>query len=133
MTEHNVNAPVAKYIGFFAASYFIVLMVFSIALFIIDDSVSGIFYALALLAAGRICVYNFQKENRRIYTIAEKRKLLIGTFVSTVVINLLHLSRDNSFEIGLTYFIGQVVDLLMLFIIFGPFSKYMLNASSKTE
>jgi hypothetical protein len=127
MVEIKSSGPVVKYVSYFAASYFIFLLIITVLLSILGDYMSGLFYAIAMLGAGRICVYLFLKENGRIYTREEKIKLIIGTFLSAVAINVLVLSRGASNKLDLTFYVGQVGDLLILIYFFGPFSKYMFQ------
>jgi hypothetical protein len=123
MTYNDQNRPVIKYIGLFAITYSIFLLTISIILSMIGEYMSGIYYAIAILGAGRVPVYRFLKENGRMYTKVEKIKLIVGTFLCALFINATGYKMLSHNRLDYGILVGSVFNLFILWYIFGPLSQ----------
>ncbi len=129
MTADDKNTSVMKYVIFFTFAYFIFVVIVSILLSILAIPMTGLFEAIVMLGAARIPAYRFLKDNDRLYSKTEKRKLIAGTFLSSVIIDVLTINRTN-LNLGYYLFIfKESFNLLILWYIFGPLSKSIYKSS----
>ena len=135
MTGSDRGLSILKYVGLFALTYYLFLVAIAVLLAVIKVDMTGVFYAIAILGAGRVPVYKFLKENSRLYTKVEKRKLIAGTFLCTLIINILNtadmIGEMSMMHLGYSFLVGQVLDLLILWYIFGPFSKNIYKSTAQ--
>lgn len=125
------NRSVLKYIGLFALSYNIFLLAISVLLLIFGESMTGLFYAVAILGAGRVPAYFFIKDNGRLCTNVEKIKLIIGTFLCAIIVSGV-LGMKFIYEREYSYFVMQLLDLPILWYVFGPLSKSIYLKQTKS-
>ncbi len=131
MTRDDQSRPVLKYIGLFAAAYCILFLTVSILLSILAVHMGGIYYSI-IFGAASVPVYLFRKENGRMYTQTEKRKLIFGTFLCALVLDSMLATRGAMpvMRSGYAFLVSQIFNLFILWYLFGPLSKglYKKNA-----
>lgn len=129
MINNVQSRPVIKYIGLFALTYIVFLFAISILVRIFGDDMTGIFYAIAILGAGRVTVYAFFKENSRLYTRKEKIKLIAGTFLSAFFIDAItfysNMVSHGKSDYGII--VGAIFNLIILWYVFGYLSKSLMK------
>jgi hypothetical protein len=133
MTKDDQSRPVLKYIGFFAAAYCILYLTVSILLSILVVHMGSIYYSI-IFGAASVPVYLFRKENGRMYTQTEKRKLIIGTFLSALIIDSVIATHGAMPVMRSGYaFIGfQIFNSFILWYIFGPLSKGLYKSTDRS-
>lgn len=124
MTDIEPDIPVLKYVGLFALTYFILHLALSLFLSIIHTE----YYQTILIigASASLPAYRFIEENGRILSKTERFKIIIGTFLCTILINATYLLREKMISgggVGSRFINEQVVDFIILWLVFGPFSK----------
>ena len=120
-----------KYVLFFALTYVAFFVIVSILLSIVAEPMTGLFYAVIMFGSARVPAYRFLKDNKRLYTRLEKQKLIVGSFLSSLMIDLLTINR-TTLHLDISFVLKEMFNLLILWYIFGGLSK-SLSKPSKAE
>lgn len=130
--DNEQSRSVIQYIALFAAIYLFFYTVVS-ALTAIFKSHFGS-YATPFIV-GVYTATKFIKENDRLITKVEKGKLVVGTFLCTVIINILNttnfIGTMSIDHLDHGFVVRQLILLFFLWGIFGPISKYIYYSSKK--
>ena len=149
MTESIV---ISKYIKLFSIVYFLFLVVFGIALTLLDiDGNAGTSIG-SLVASIFIAVSRFVEDNKRIPNKTEKSKLVWYSFFSSWTISLLlflavvlfyggiasfefisDISLDNLITFGVVFFVISLIYLVGIYFCYGSFAKTALKSLQKKE
>ncbi|MFW5427353.1 MAG: ABZJ_00895 family protein [Methylophagaceae bacterium] len=143
---------ISKYIKLFSIAYFLFLVVFGVALALLDiDGNAGTSIG-SLVASIFIAVSRFVEDNKRIPNKTEKSKLVWYSFFSSWIISLLlfiavvlfyggiasfefipDISLDNLITFGVVFFVISLIYLAGIYFCYGSFAKTALKSLQKKE
>ena len=133
MVGDNQSISALKYIAFYALIYLLAYTVITALSSIVNAHLGR--YATSFIL-GAYTATKIIKENDRLLAPLEKAKLIIGTFATTLIINILYTTNligaksiDNIDE---CFIPRQLILLIGLWGIFGPGSDYIYN-SGRTQ
>ncbi len=134
MTDNEIDIPILKYVGIFALTYFILHLAASIFLSIIQAE----YYQTLLIigASASLPAYRFIEKNGRILSKTERLKIIFGTFLCAMLINASYFLREKMIfgdRIGPRFIKEQVVDFIILWLVFGPLSKDIYKRRQKVS
>ncbi|HUL00523.1 MAG TPA: ABZJ_00895 family protein [Nitrospirota bacterium] len=132
MIDNEQDISILKYVGLFALVYFILRLAASIFL----SMVHAEYYKTVLIigVSASLSAFRFIEENDRILSKTERTKLIIGTFLCVILINASYLLRERMIfgdGIGPRFIADQVLDLFILWLVFGPVSKDIYKRRQK--
>jgi hypothetical protein len=121
------NRAVIKYIGLFAVIYYFLSKSISTVIAITAMPMTGFYQILAIFVSGGLPAYIFMKENSRLFNKVEKRELIIGTFLCSIIIDLLNtndvIGKISVMKLDYNFIVIQIFNLLWIICTFGPLSK----------
>jgi len=124
MNSNEEEKAVLKYVALFGIAYFILRLIVGLFLSLIGD----LYYTTILIigTSASLAAYRFLEDNARIFDKAEKIRVIVGSFLCVLVTNLIFLPREKMIfrdGIGFLFVFVQVIDLLILWFIYGPVTK----------
>ncbi|MFA5072922.1 MAG: hypothetical protein WC539_03360 [Nitrospirota bacterium] len=132
MKNNEQNIPILKYVGLFALTYLILRLSLSIFLSIIQAEYYKTIFIVGVSAS--LPAYRFIEENGRLLSRIEITKLVVGTFLCVIFINASYIMRERIIfgeDIGYLFIAELLVDLFILWYVFGPVSKYICKRRQK--
>lgn len=148
------STAIYKYIKLFSIAYFFFLVIFGVALTLLDiDGDVGTSIG-SLVASIFIAVSRFVEDNKRIPTKTEKSRLVWYSFFSSWVISLFQflavvlfyggivsfefisvsdMSLDNLIIFGIVFLVISLIYLVGIYFCYGSFAKTALKSLQKKE
>lgn len=127
MAKTKQSRPAIKYIGLFAVIYLSLSKSIFVVIAITAVPMTGLYLILSICVSGGLSAYIFIKDNSRLFNNVERRKLIIGTFLCAILIDLLKpnnvMGQMSMTELDYNFVVTQIFNLLWLFCTFGPLSK----------
>jgi hypothetical protein len=124
MNNTEGEKSVLIYVGIFGLTYFVLRLVLSLFLLLMHAEYYKTILVIGSSAA--LAAYKFLQDNHRPFSNREKFRIIFGSFLCLLVINLTYLTREKMIfgdGIGFLFIFDQGIDLLFLWFIFGPVTK----------
>ena len=124
MDDNEDGKSILKYVGIFGFVYFILCLFLGLFLSLIHAEYYQTILVIGSSAA--FAAYRFLEDNRRIFFTSEKFRMIVGSFLCVLITNLIFSARAKMMYgkgIGFAFIFIQVIDLFILWFVFGPVAK----------